>query len=305
MTNADGSFFAQLPASAPSPLVVSVPHAGVGVSGFDGALSPDLDVRCDADLHVDRLYRIGEAGGPPACVAARLSRFVCDLNRHPDDVSGSAVPSHPAPRNTDGRGFIWAVTTTGAPALRRPLTHEEWQARAAIHAAYHGAHHRGAGARARPVRVRDPGRRPLDAVDGQAGPQGPRPPPRRRRARRSRGNELRARAVTPRRRLLPRAEGSASHSTIPTRAGSSPRTTASRRPESTRSRSSCRATSTWTRPPTRPAPPDSRACRARSPSCWRRWRRCGCNGRGRSTRERRLSQGLPSPADGEGIGSRT
>ena len=63
MTNADGSFFAQLPAPAPSPLVVSVPHAGVGVSGFDGALSPDLDVRCDADLHVDRLYRIGEAGG--------------------------------------------------------------------------------------------------------------------------------------------------------------------------------------------------------------------------------------------------
>ena len=49
------------------------------------------------------------------------------------------MPSHAAPRNTDGRGFIWAVTTTGAPALRRPLTHEEWQARAAIHAAYHGA----------------------------------------------------------------------------------------------------------------------------------------------------------------------
>ena len=139
MTNADGSFFAQLPAPAPGPVVVSVPHAGIGVSGFDAALSPDLDVRCDADLHVDRLYRVGEAGGPPACLAARLSRFVCDLNRHPDDVSASAVPSHTAPRNTDGRGFIWAVTTTGAPALRRPLTNEEWQARAAIHAAYHGA----------------------------------------------------------------------------------------------------------------------------------------------------------------------
>jgi N-formylglutamate amidohydrolase len=139
MTNADGSFFAQLPAPAPSPLVVSVPHAGVGVGGFDDALSPELDVRCDADLHVDRLYRVGEAGGPPVCLAARLSRFVCDLNRHPDDVSTSAVPSHGAPRNTDGRGFIWAVTTTGTPALRRPLTHEEWQARAAVHAAYHGA----------------------------------------------------------------------------------------------------------------------------------------------------------------------
>jgi N-formylglutamate amidohydrolase len=134
-----GSFFADLPVPAPSPVVVSVPHAGIGVAGFDAALSVELDVRCDADLHVDRLYRIGEPGGPPACLAARLSRFVCDLNRHPDDVSSSAVPSHPAPRNADGRGFIWAVTTTGEPALRRPLSHDEWQARAAIHAAYHGA----------------------------------------------------------------------------------------------------------------------------------------------------------------------
>lgn len=133
------SFFERLPAPAPGPVVVSVPHAGVGVAGFDGALSAELDVRCDADLHVDRLYRVGGPEGPPACVAARLSRFVCDLNRHPDDVSSGAVPSHHSPRNIDGRGFIWAVTTTGAPALRRPLSHDEWQARAAIHAAYHGA----------------------------------------------------------------------------------------------------------------------------------------------------------------------
>jgi N-formylglutamate amidohydrolase len=119
--------------------VVSVPHAGIDVAGFDAPLSPALDVRCDADLHVDRLYRIGQRGGPPACIAARLSRFICDLNRNPDDVSTSAVPSHPAPRNTDGRGFIWAVTTTGTAALKRPLTDDEWQARAAIHAAYHGA----------------------------------------------------------------------------------------------------------------------------------------------------------------------
>jgi N-formylglutamate amidohydrolase len=135
----EAPYFAQLPATAPSPVVVSVPHAGIQVAGFDAPLSPALDVRCDADLHVDRLYRIAEQGAPPACIAARLSRFICDLNRHPDDVSSSAVPSHPAPRNTDGRGFIWAVTTTGAAALKRPLTQEEWQARAAIHASYHGA----------------------------------------------------------------------------------------------------------------------------------------------------------------------
>ena len=135
MSITDETFFTP----APSPVVVSVPHAGVAVEGFEAALSPELDVRCDADLYVDRLYRMGEDGGPPAGLAARLSRFVCDLNRDPDDVSSSVAPAHPAPRNTDGRGFIWAVTTSGAPALRRPLTNDEWRARAAIHAAYHGA----------------------------------------------------------------------------------------------------------------------------------------------------------------------
>jgi len=133
------AFYAQLPDAAPSAVVVSVPHASVEVAEMGAVLVPDLDVRCDADLYVDRLYRIGEPGGPAACVAARLSRFVCDLNRDPDDVSSTAVPAHPAPRNTDGRGFVWAVTTAGAPALKRPLTLDEWRARAAIHAAYHGA----------------------------------------------------------------------------------------------------------------------------------------------------------------------
>jgi N-formylglutamate deformylase len=139
MSIADGTFFAQLPAIAPGPVVVSVPHAGIAVAGFDAPLSPVLDVKCDADLYVDRLYRIGEDGGPAACLAARLSRFVCELNRDPDDVSASVAPGHPAPRNTDGRGFIWAVTTSGSPALRRALTQDEWRGRAAIHAAYHGA----------------------------------------------------------------------------------------------------------------------------------------------------------------------
>ena len=83
--------------------------------GSRRTMNPELDVRCDADLFVDRLYRVGEPDGPEAYVAAQLSRFVCDMNRDPDDVAPGAVPEHPAPRNADGRGFIWAVTTTGAP----------------------------------------------------------------------------------------------------------------------------------------------------------------------------------------------
>src|SRR4029079_18746271 len=122
-----------------SPLVVSVPHAGLGTAGFERTMNPELDVRCDADLFVDRLYRVGEPDGPDVYVAAQTSRFVCDMNRDPDDVSVGAVPEHPAPRNTDGRGFIWAITTTGVPTLSRPLALDEWRERTAIHAAYHDA----------------------------------------------------------------------------------------------------------------------------------------------------------------------
>jgi N-formylglutamate amidohydrolase len=144
----------------PNALVVSVPHAGTAITGFEGSLAPTLDVRGDADLFVDQLYDVvppasaSDAGrdderGPLEHglrlgrsiphVTALLSRFVCDMNRDPDDVSGAAVPQHPAPRNADGRGFVWAMTTTGTPALARPLTLGEWRARQAVHAAYHRA----------------------------------------------------------------------------------------------------------------------------------------------------------------------
>jgi N-formylglutamate amidohydrolase len=129
-------FFAQLPDPPHSPLVISVPHAGIETTGFQQALADTLDVRCDADLFVDELYL---AARPAALVRARLSRFVCDLNRHPDDVSARAVPGHPAPRNVDGRGFLWEVTTTGSRALAHALSIQEWEARRQVHEHYHQA----------------------------------------------------------------------------------------------------------------------------------------------------------------------
>lgn len=130
------SFTAALPPDPVTPVVVSVPHAGVGLGAFAEPLDPALDVRCDADLYVDELYQDAPRG---AFVRARLSRFVCDLNRHPDDVSARAVPEHPAPRNRDGRGFVWEITTTGRATLRRPLSFDEWEARKAVHDGYYGA----------------------------------------------------------------------------------------------------------------------------------------------------------------------
>lgn len=142
---ADPPFRRHVPAALSSPVVLSVPHAGLQIAGFEDALAPALDVRGDADMFVDRLYGVGESGSDldhraPASlpyVVARYSRFVCDLNRHPDDVSAGAVPEHPAPGNADGRGFIWTVTTTGQTALRRPLSLAEWETRRAMHAAYY------------------------------------------------------------------------------------------------------------------------------------------------------------------------
>lgn len=125
---------AVLPVPPPSPVVVSVPHAAVATGDFAATLAASLDPRCDADLHVDALY---EGLAPGAMVVATHSRFVCDLNRHPDDVSARAVPEHPAPRNADGRGFVWELTTVGRPTLVRALTLGEWRARCDLHAAYH------------------------------------------------------------------------------------------------------------------------------------------------------------------------
>lgn len=128
------SFTAELPADPATPVVVSVPHAGIVTAAFGDALAPALDVRCDADLYVEELYEGSPRG---AFVRAHLSRFVCDLNRHPDDVSARAVPAHPAPRNNNGRGFVWEVTTDERPALGRPLNLDEWEDRQRVHAAYH------------------------------------------------------------------------------------------------------------------------------------------------------------------------
>src|SRR5512143_2373093 len=52
-------------APPPSPVVLSIPHAGTGTTGFEDELAPSLDVRCDADLLVDTLYQVGpgETGG--------------------------------------------------------------------------------------------------------------------------------------------------------------------------------------------------------------------------------------------------
>ena len=127
------------PVGSPRPILVEVPHAGVGIpEAVRGELALDDEgVKRDADLYVDRLYeRAPELGA--TLVFTEISRFVVDLNRAADDVDSLSVAGHPSPRPEAPRGVIWRIATDGKPALRGPLSLASYRARlAAYHAPYH------------------------------------------------------------------------------------------------------------------------------------------------------------------------
>ena len=129
------------PAGAPRPIVVEVPHAGIGVPNeVRHELALDAaGVMRDADLYVDQLYRRAAELGA-TLVRTEISRFVVDLNRAADDVDRLSVPEHPTPRPDAPRGLIWRVATDGTPTLREPLSYASWQRRVArYHTPYHAA----------------------------------------------------------------------------------------------------------------------------------------------------------------------
>ncbi len=124
-----------------TPVIVEVPHAGLDVPREvrGQLLVSDRTLLRDSDLHVDRLYERAPAHGASLLVS-RLSRYVIDLNRAPDDVDRQTVRDHPAPRPSQSRGVVWRLTTEGQPALREPITYAELNERLArYHAPYHAA----------------------------------------------------------------------------------------------------------------------------------------------------------------------
>jgi N-formylglutamate amidohydrolase len=124
---------------ADSAVVVSVPHAGLDVPDDDAALLAvsGKALLKDADLHVDKLVQGVPALGVPVLLA-RVSRYVLDVNRAPDDVDREACPEIERPARPSARGLCWRTTTEGAAVLARPLTLSELRSRLArIHAPYH------------------------------------------------------------------------------------------------------------------------------------------------------------------------
>jgi N-formylglutamate deformylase len=123
------------------PLVVSVPHAGLTVPTVDAPLLAlsGRDLLRDADLHVDRLVTDVPLLGVPV-IREKVSRYVLDVNRAPDDVDREVCPDIPQPAKPSPRGLCWRLTTDGAPVLKRPLSRAELESRIArIHQPYHEA----------------------------------------------------------------------------------------------------------------------------------------------------------------------
>jgi N-formylglutamate deformylase len=134
------------PEKGRTPVIVEVPHAGLNIPAALRAdiLADENALGRDADLHVDALYASAPEAGA-ALLTARLSRYVVDLNRAPDDIdldtkeprtaaAGSSRPAGPG----QPRGVVWRVTTEGRPVLRRPLDRAALQQRLdAYHAPYH------------------------------------------------------------------------------------------------------------------------------------------------------------------------
>jgi len=118
------------PETTATPVLVEVPHSGLQVPP---EVEPEIEttplaVLRDSDIYVDQLYERAPDHGATLLVS-RVSRYVVDLNRGPDEVDSAAVPSHPKGRHIPARGVVWRARTDGTPLLRAPLTIDQFARR--------------------------------------------------------------------------------------------------------------------------------------------------------------------------------
>lgn len=117
------------PTGVEAPVVVEVPHAGLGLPApfLEPVTAPARAIGRDADLYVDTLYDEAPHEGAHLLVC-HTSRYVVDVNRAEADVDGDVVEG----ARSDVRmqhGLVWRTTSDGEQALGRKLTREELEER--------------------------------------------------------------------------------------------------------------------------------------------------------------------------------
>lgn len=116
------------PKGKPIPVVVEIPHAGLGLEPLSAAtlVAPVNALGRDADLYVDELYADAPDLGATVLVS-HVSRYVCDLNRAETDVDGHAVQGSSGANFP--HGLIWHQTTESHAALSAPVPRTELERR--------------------------------------------------------------------------------------------------------------------------------------------------------------------------------
>jgi N-formylglutamate deformylase len=135
----DVSYRIELPKAQRRPIVVEIPHAGLGLDAESAAwsIAPLRSVARDADLYVDRLYVDAPALGATLFLA-NLSRYVCDVNRADTDFDRLSVTGGKG--DAAPHGFIWRRTSDGDAALSSPLpSAEHARRRDTYYRPYHAA----------------------------------------------------------------------------------------------------------------------------------------------------------------------
>jgi N-formylglutamate amidohydrolase len=122
------SFVLTEPRAPEVPVIVEVPHAGLELDAevLSTLVAPAQAVGRDADLYVDELYADSPDVGA-TLIAARMSRYVCDLNRSEHDVDRETVQG--ASGRPSPHGLIWRSTTDNRAAIARPLPKAELERR--------------------------------------------------------------------------------------------------------------------------------------------------------------------------------
>lgn len=106
------------------PFFISVPHSGEEVPSEASWLKglPEELLMCDVDRFVDRIYEPEARRLQIPIRVAKIHRYLCDLNRLPEDVDAGTVQGAPSAAGKFSRGFIWGITTTRQVLLPQPIS---------------------------------------------------------------------------------------------------------------------------------------------------------------------------------------